>query len=92
MCSNSGWSRVIDITRAGWPLVNGANVKLWDNTDPTSQRFKIIHVSGNKYKIVAEANTNLALTTYGLENGSSTGTTSTSPGNVFVSTYTGSNS
>ena len=33
----------------------------------------------------------MALTSYGSSNGTSGGTTSTSPGNVFVSTYTGTN-
>ena len=42
------------------------------------------------YRIVSCADPNLALTWCGFENGTANGTTSTSPGNIYVSEYTGS--
>lgn len=95
MCSSLGINRVVDVQRVGnninGAINSGANVHLWNATDPGAQEWKIVLVSTGKYKIVLNSNQNLALTSYGTSNGTSSGTSSTSAGNVFVSTYTGAN-
>lgn len=90
MCSSNGTNRVVDVTRGGSPLTSGQNIKLYNPTDPTSQEIKIVSLGSNNYKLVMNANQNLAVTSYGTSNGSTGGTTSTSAGNIFISTYTGS--
>ena len=90
MCSSNGTNRVVDVTRGSSPLTNGQNVKLYNPTDPTSQEIKIISVGSGKYRLAMRANTVLGLAAYGTSNGSAGGTSSTSAGNIFLSTYTGS--
>ncbi|MBQ2933732.1 MAG: peptidoglycan DD-metalloendopeptidase family protein [Clostridia bacterium] len=90
MCSSNGTNRVVDVTRGSAPLTSGQNIKLYNPTDPTSQEIKIVSLGSNKYKLVMRANQNLAITSYGTSNGSASGTTATSAGNIFISTYTGS--
>ena len=90
MCSSNGTNRVVDVTRGSTPLTSGQNIKLYNPTDPTSQEIKIVSLGSNKYKLVMRANQNLAITSYGTSNGSVSGTTATSAGNIFISTYTGS--
>lgn len=80
--------RVLDVKSPGG---SGANVHIYDPNYPPTYQFKIVRVSEGKYKIVLNSSQTLALTSYGTSNGFSSGTTSTSPGNIFVSTYTGSN-
>ncbi len=89
MCSSNGTNRVLDVTRGSNPLTSGQNIKLYNPTDPTSQEIKIVSLGSNNYKLVMNANQNLAVTSYGTSNGSASGTTSTSAGNIFISTYTG---
>ena len=85
MCSSNGRSRVLDIYNTSG-LASGCNVQIYNKNSATSdQTFKFISVGNNKYKIVMASNTNLALTVYGTSNGSASGKTSTSAGNVFIS-------
>ncbi len=79
-------TRVLDVYR---PLQNNANVDIWTHDDNDAQIWKIENLGNGYYSIKLAYDTNLALTAYGTENGGGSGKTSTSPGNVFVSTYTG---
>lgn len=89
MSSSGGKYRCVDVTRGSTPLTSGQNIKLYKPTDPTSQELQIMSIGNSQYKIVMKQNTSLCLTAYGTSNGTSAGTTSTSAGNVFISTYTG---
>ena len=84
-----GKTRVLDIYKTNGRVENGNNVQIYRNVDPIAQEWLIIPVSQFYYKIVPRSNPALALTSYGSSNGSSTGKSTTSAGNVFVSTYTG---
>ena len=88
--SANGRYRVLDIVKSGSSVISGCNVEIWSPIDPVAQYFDIIEVSNGQYKIVPVSNSSLALTSYGTNNGTNTGTYSTSAGNIFVSTYTGS--
>lgn len=89
--SANGNYRVLDIEKSSGSVVSGCNVEIWKPTDAVAQYFQITQVSSGKYKICPVANTSVALTSYGTSNGSKSGRTSTSAGNIFVSSYTGSN-
>lgn len=95
MCSSNGTNRVLDILRTGGSasgsIASGCNVDIWTPNDNDAQDFKIINRGGGYYSLHPRVNTNLALTSYGTSNGSGAGTSSTSAGNVFISTYNGSN-
>ena len=90
MSSVNGRYRVLDIVKSGGVVASGCNVAIYAPVDPVAQFFKIESLGSGKFKIVPKSNTNVALTAYGALNGSPSGTTSTSAGNVLVSTYTGS--
>ncbi len=87
MCSSNGTNRVLDIERNGAAVAAGQNVEIWTPVDPTAQNWTITNMGNNYFKISPKANTSLALTAYGTSNGTSGGRTSTSAGNVFLSTY-----
>lgn len=89
MCSSNGTNRVADIYDHGGNLVAGSNIKLNEPDEPPSQQVQIIQVSSGKYRIAMKQNNNFVYTAYGTSNGSASGTTSTSSGNIFISTYTG---
>lgn len=89
MCSSGGKKRCLDAADTGGNLTNGANIRLYEPNEPTSQEMMIVSLGNSQYKIVMKQNSNLCLTAYGTSNGTSGGTTSTSAGNVFISTYTG---
>lgn len=86
-----GKTRVLDIYKTNGRVENGNNVQIYRNVDPIAQEWLIIPVTHFYYKIVPRSNPALALTSYGSSNGSATGKSTTSAGNVFVSTYTGNN-
>ncbi|MGN1411041.1 MAG: RICIN domain-containing protein [Oscillospiraceae bacterium] len=92
MCSSNGENRVLDIVKSNGNVVSGGNVEIYNPVDDTAQQWLFVKISDNVYKIVPKYNTSLALSSYGNTNGSADGTASTSSGNVFVSTYTGSTS
>lgn len=89
MSSVNGKYRVLDIVKSSGSVVSGCNIEIYKPTDAIAQYFKIVSIGSSKFKIVANSNTNVALTAYGASNGTASGTSSTSTGNVFVSTYTG---
>lgn len=92
MCSSNGTNRVADVYDSGGVLVNGANIKLHDPIEPPTQQLQIISIDSNKYRIAMKQDNNFVFTAYGTSNGSAGGTSSTSAGNIFISTYTGSTS
>lgn len=99
MCSSKGSSRVVDVLRTGGvstgAISSGCNVDIWatsvNKVDYDCQLWKIQKESDGYFSIRLRCNTNLALTSIGTANGSGAGNTSTSVGNVIVSTWTGSN-
>ena len=70
-------------------MENGNNVQIYTNVDPKAQEWLILPVDADNFRIVPRSNMSLSLTSYGSANGTANGRTSTSAGNVFVSTYTG---
>lgn len=100
MCSEKGSNRVLDVLRTGGSstgnIESGNNVDIWSTGDNACQFFFIQGESSSnnnfKFSIRLKSNSNLVLTAYGTGNGSGAGKTATSSGNVFVSTWNGSNS
>ena len=90
MAGINGRNRVLDIVKSNGYVVSGCDVQIYKPVDAVAQYFQIISLGSGKYKIVPKSNTNVALTSYGTLNGSGTGRTPTSAGNIFVSNYTGS--
>ena len=95
ICSSNGTNRVLDILRTGGSasgsIISGCNVDIWSPNDDDAQDFKIVNRGNGYYSLHPRINTNLALTSNGTSNGSGAGTSSSSAGNVFVSTYEGTN-
>ena len=91
MSSSSGNGKVLDIQRAGGEIYSGRNVQIYSATDPMSQEWLIIPVNYSTFRIVPRANMSLALATNGSQDGSNTGKTASSPGNIFVRTVDSSN-
>ena len=86
-----GKTRVLDIYKTNGRVENGNNVQIYTNVDPKAQEWLILPVDADNFRIVPRSNMSLSLTSYGSANGTANGRTSTSAGNVFVSTYTGNN-
>ncbi len=84
MCSSNGTNRVLDVVRNGAALAAGQNVDIWTPVDATAQEMKIIPVGDGYYKISMRANTNLCLTAYGSGNGTGSGTSFDSTGNIYI--------
>ena len=91
MISGGGYNRVVDIKRGGLTPYAGCNIQIWEPTDPVSQYFIITPLGSGKFAIRPKSNTSLALTVVDGSNGTATGTTSTSPGNVYLNTYSSTN-
>lgn len=88
MCSSNGTGRVLDLYKINGYVSNGSNLQIYNATDPLAQHWFIIGLGAESFKIVPRTDMSLALTAYGDANGTSGGTTTTSNGNIFVSTYT----
>ena len=86
MCSSSGSDKVVSIQRGTGELYSGRTVRLYSATDSISQEWLIVPVDYDVFKIVPRANMSLALTAYGYDDGTNTGRSSTSEGNIFVQT------
>ena len=84
-----GKTRVLDIYKSNGRVENGNNVQIYTNVDPKAQEWLILPVDADNFRIVPRSNMRLSLTSYGSDSGTASGRTSTSAGNVFVSTYTG---
>ena len=91
MCSSSGTNRVVDVSRNNGSITSGCNVAIWTPDDTEAQFWRIVYVGAGKYRIVLNSNTALVLTSVDDSNGTSGGKSSTSPGNVFISTYSATN-
>ena len=92
MCSMNGRRKVLDVVKSASGvagLTSGCNVQIYNPVDNIAELFIIEDVGYYQYVFKLKYNTNLALTAYGWGDGSAGGTSPTSPGNVFVSTYTG---
>jgi len=88
MSSINGHYRVLDVVKNNGSVSSGCNLEIYKPTDPVAQYFKIVQVSGGQYKIVARSNTSVAITANS-GNGTSSGTSSSSTGNAYMSTYSG---
>ena len=88
---SSSNNRVVDVYREDRrdSIEGGSNVHLYNSTDPYAQEWFIIGVTSTSFRIVPRTDMSLALTANS-GNGTSSGTTSASTGNVYVSTYIGS--
>lgn len=87
MSAVNGTYRVLDIVKSGSSVVSGCNIQIFAHTDNTAQLFNITS-TGSGYKITPKSNSAVAITANSGD-GTSAGTSSTSSGNVYVSTYTG---
>jgi hypothetical protein len=93
LCSSNGTNRVLDIAKNNGYVESGCNVQIYQNNDSIAQEWLIVGVDWDTFKIVPRTNMNLALTSYAsFDDGSSDGTTASSTGNIFVSTYDEDNS
>ena len=91
MCSESGTNRVLDIAREGGFVESGCNVQIYRNTDSLAQHWFIVNWSDDEFLLIPRTNMGLLLSAYpSAANGTADGTTATSPGNIYVSTFTGS--
>ena len=90
-CSSNGANRVLDIAKSGGYVQSGCNVQLYTNVDEIAQEWVITSV-GQGFRISPRTNMALALTAVGTADGTSSGKTATSAGNVCVSSYTGASS
>lgn len=86
MSSSNGNGRVLDIVRSGGYVNNGGNVQIYNPTDELANEWFIVGAGFNAFRIVPRTNMSLSLTAYPGLDGTATGTTPTSPGNVFVAT------
>ena len=86
MSSSSGTDKVVSINRAGGELSTNMNVRLSSATDSMAQEWLIVPVDYDIFRIVPRANMSLTLTAYGYNDGTNTGTSATSQGNIFVKT------
>ncbi len=88
MCSSNGAGRVLDLYKINGYVSNGSNLQIYNATDPLAQHWFILGVSYTSFKIIPRTDMSLALTAYGDGNGTSDGRSTSSDGNIFVSTYT----
>ena len=93
MCSNNGNGKLLSIdSEAAGVISNGSNVALKDYFESgMNQCFRIDSVGAQRIIIVSYYDLNKALTSYGSSDGSSSGRSSTSAGNVFMQTYSSTN-
>ncbi len=87
LSSSSGTDKVAGIDRNGGELAANMNVRLSSATDSMAQEWLIVPVEYNLFKIVPQANMSLTLTVCGINDGTNSGTSSTSPGNIFVKAH-----
>ena len=87
MASSAGAGKVVEIQRGGGSIYSGRNVQIYSATDPISQEWLIVPVDYDVFRIVPRSNMSLTLTAYGYDDGTNTGKTATSAGNIFVKTF-----
>lgn len=83
-CSSNGNNRVLDIVKSNGSVVKNCNVQIYNPVDAEAQQWKIVPISGGRYRIYPKANANVSLAAYGTANGTSSGTSSTSAGNIYL--------
>lgn len=97
MCSDDGYGSVLEVlsysgtidTSTGYTNSN-VRVHSYSSSWANDQDWIVYpYNSSDLYMIVLRSDPNLALTAYGTSNGSASGTTSTSAGNVYISQFTG---
>ncbi len=89
MCSSTGTNRVLTASS----IAEGANVYLYSRYSNANQQWVIKKTKDTGvYYIALKSNPNYALTIANDLNGEKYGTSNTSPGNVFISKYTGASS
>ena len=91
MACHNGKSRALDIVRSGKALAAKMNVQVYNPTDGLANTFAITDIGNGQVKITTVGNSSLALTAYGNSNGTASGKSSTSAGNVFIDTYSETN-
>ena len=87
MVSSSGTDKVVSINRGTSGVSENMNIRLSSPGDSIGQEWLIVPVDYYEFKIVPRANMSLAITAYGNSNGSNTGTSYNSSGNIFVKEY-----
>lgn len=90
MCSSNGTNRCLSIVKSGGSVLNGCNVQIYTPTDSSAQYFTVQSAGPQCVYLRSATNPNVVIGSYGNSNGSSTGTSATSAGNVFMQTFTGS--
>ena len=85
MCSSDGDGRVLDIKKSNGQIVDGSNVQIYDAVDPVAQQWQFQYHEDGKFIIFPVANPYMVLTANGGSNGSGSGKTATSAGNVYLS-------
>ena len=92
MCSSEGTNRVLDIVKSGGYVKSGCNVQIHTAIDPLAQHWFIVAISTYRFKLLPRTAMNLALTAYpSSADGTSGGTTSSSAGNIYVSSFSSTN-
>ncbi len=85
MCSSEGDGRVLDIVKSGGQIADGCNVQIYNATDPVAQQWQFSYIGNGKFTIFPVASIYTVLTANGDANGSGSGTSPTSAGNVYLS-------
>ena len=85
MCSSSGGNRMVTAVKPE----DGENVYLYKQTNDVTQLWTFTKVKDGVFAIGLKAYPGYVLTAYDYNNGSASGTSKTSGGNVFLSKYTG---
>ncbi|MBP0978454.1 MAG: C39 family peptidase [Oscillospiraceae bacterium] len=85
MCSSSGGNRMVTAVKPE----DGENVYLFKPTNDVTQLWTFTKIKDGIYAIGLKAYPGYVLTSTDYNNGSASGTSKTSGGNVFISRYTG---
>jgi hypothetical protein len=85
MCSSSGGNRMVTAVKPE----DGENVYLYKQTNDVTQLWTFTKIKDGVFSIGLKAYPGYVLTAYDYNNGSASGTSKTSGGNVFLSKYTG---
>lgn len=73
-CSSNGSGRVLDVNKKSGSVVKGTNVQIYTPSKSRAQRWKIVPISGGKYRIYPRLNSSLSVAAYGSADGTSGGT------------------
>lgn len=84
----SASNKVIDIVKdSNKNVVSGYNVQIYDAVDPDAQLWNLVYVGNGMYSIASSKNSEVVLTASGVSDGSATGKTTSSAGNIYISKY-----